>query len=669
MTAQTILASNRAVTIVLEVRTDNTKVMPAAYSNWVGGPSMLAYPLGVTVEDNSLLYLSTGAVAGLAYNEVVFSDFFVERSLAAPFTGGGGLSINGLPNAPSFAGLDIFVAGDDLELYARDWENKPFTLYVGYEGDDWANFEVYFTGKTIGHSLINDGIQVDLSLNPTGTDKLFPVNRFDDGRVKPYVFGSVKKISPAAVNPDSGDGLWQFTSGAVNTTDTELSKAPYSLFNPSTGDAYGNIYYQTLNGGEDATDDFPSDHTDGDATIKTLTDYIEITVPDQVGGFPPSESAVVGFLVGSITGSPSGDFNWEIDVALDPSSTIDNWTSAWTSKQTFSKSITTLKGECLVYGSAIYGGGVYCSKQPSGSENSETIIIRVYELRIVPKPISADVQVFMPGDSKALRLPTFRVADATAAPSLPGFIAVYDDNGYLKIANNNTGFLLDAVGDTTNSDLVSACQYISTQANGSDSPITSSITSPTVGVYCDKAKPIVEWWREWCDAVDVYLDVSLTTSTIDLKRRFNNQVFDADGVLNVTESFSFTEDDMLTFKQLPNEPSVSQYEVSYKYNHESPKDSPTATNINPFARLNQVKRIDTVLVNQSDATVVSELNNRDGNRRTFYEFEVAGAGHGLSPNDTGFISHSKIKDGKFTLRFVREYPLQKKTLLKGVKNG
>jgi len=110
--------------------------------------------------------------------------------------------------------------------------------------------------------------------------------------------------------------------------------------------------------------------------------------------------------------------------------------------------------------------------------------------------------------------------------------------------------------------------------------------------------------------------------------------------------------------------------VSYRYRYTSPSDSPTVTNLNPFARLNQVKRIDTPLVSSADATVVAELNNRDGNRRTFYEFEIPGAGHGLSPNDTGKISHSRIKDGGlFTIRFVREYPLQKKTLIKGVKHG
>jgi len=668
MTAQTILASNRAVTIVLEVRTDNTKVLPASYSDWVGGPSMLAYPLGVTVEDNSLLYLSTGAVAGLAYNEVVFSDFFVERSLAAPFTGGGGLSINGLPNAPSFAGLDIFVAGDDLELYARDWENKPFTLYVGYEGDDWANFEVYITGKTIGHSLINDGIQVDLSLNPTGTDKLFPVSRFDDGRVKPYIFGAVKNIKPIKVNPDNDDGLWMFHNGTVATTDTEISKAPFALFSPKDDYGYGVIAYQGLNGFTDATNDFPADYIDGDAKIKTLSNYIEITVPDQVtSGF--TDSAAIFFSSGSLTSAPSGRFIWEIDVELDPTSTIDNWESAFSNKQRFSKTITTMRGVSLVSGE-IFGGGIYCAKAADGSENSETIIVRVYELRIIPTPAASDIRVFNPSSGRFLTTPTFRIPDVTLlTQSLPNFIAVYDDNGLLKTANDNTDFVINAIGDTTNNDLVAACQYISTQANGTDSPVTSSITSPTVGIYCDKAKPIVRWGREWCDSTDVYLDVSLTTSTIDLKRRFNNQVFDADGFLNVTDSFSFTEDDIINLKQLPNEPSVSQYEVSYNFNHNSPDESPTVTNLNPFARLNKIKRIDTVLTTQADATVVAELNNRDGNKRSFYEFEVAGAGHGLSPNETGFISHSKIKDGKFTLRFVREYPLQKKTLLKGVKNG
>ena len=306
----------------------------------------------------------------------------------------------------------------------------------------------------------------------------------------------------------------------------------------------------------------------------------------------------------------------------------------------------------------------------ANGDDAEDIILNVYGIRIVPKVTLPSLVVLGRESSRFFRIPTYRVVDANITASLPSFIAVYDDTGLLKIADDNNDFIIKRVtGDTTNNDLVAACQYISTQANGTDSPVTSSITSPDVGIYCDTAKPIVEWWREWCDSTDVYLDVSLTTSTIDLKRRYNNQVFDADGVLNVTESFSFTEDDMLTFKQLANEPSVNQYEVSYKYNYESPKDSLTVTNINPFARLNKIKRIDTVLVNQSDATVVAELNNRDGNKRSFYEFEVAGCGHGLSPNDTGFISHSKIKDGKFTLRFVREYPLQKKTLLKGVKNG
>jgi len=690
MTAQTILASNRAVTIVLEVRTDNTKVIPASYSDWVGGPSMLAYPLGVTVEDNSLLYLSTGAVAGLAYNEVVFSDFFVERSLAAPFTGGGGLSINGLPNAPSFAGLDIFVAGDDLELYARDWENKPFTLYVGYEGDDWANFEVYFTGKTIGHSLINDGIQVDLSLNPTGTDKLFPVNRFDDGRVKPYVFGAVKNIKPVKVNPDADDGLWRFHDGTVGTTDTEWAALPYCVIDFERDIYAGIIDFQlfdaavlgvdvdedSLYDSSTATNALPDDISTSTGAVSVESDHILVTLPNQDSPttFPDecrislqSEAALAGL-----------NYDIEIDISLDDSSTVDSFQmSGFYSNyqnKTITRSVQTYKRLNNIT-TSYYSYKLQHSwlLYKNSSQNSETIKLRIYGARLIPRRISgADVQAFNASSatpSGFSAIPTYRVADVLAHGQVPNFVSIYDDTGLIRVDSENTDFVMKAVGDTTNNDLVAACQYISTQANGSDSPVTSSITSPTVGVYCDKAKPIVEWWREWCDAVDVYLDVSLTTSTTDLKRRFNNQVFDADGVLNVTDSFSFTEDDMLTFKQLANEASVSQYEVSYKYNHERPKDSPTATNINPFARLNQVKRIDTVLVNQSDATVVAELNNRDGNKRSFYEFEVAGAGHGLSPNDTGFISHSKIKDGKFTLRFVREYPLQKKTLLKGVKNG
>ena len=676
MTAQTILASNRAVTIVLEVRTDNTKVLPASYSDWVGGPSMLAYPLGVDFEDNSLLYLSTGAVAGLAYNEVVFSDFFVERSLAAPFTGGGGLSINGLPNAPSFAGLDIFVSGDDLELYARDWENKPFTLYVGYEGDDWANFEVYFTGKTIGHSLINDGIQVDLSLNPTGTDKLFPVNRFADGRVKPYIFGAVKNIRPVKVNPDNDDGLWMFTSGSVVTTDFEFEKPPAVEYDGKNDFAYGRIaYWAFSSSGFSLTGDehgLPADVTLGDVSIAEDGDHIKITAPDNTG-VSDYTGGVYAVTEVNDAGSESVDYDVYFDFSLDTSSTLDEYDilvgfSPFIGIDNPTKATKAIKTVRLSNSSVLPSAWIQVKK--ANGDDAEDIILNVYGIRIVPKVTTPSLVVLGRESSSFFKIPTYRVVDANITASLPSFIAVYDDTGLLKIADDNNDFIIKRVtGDATNNDLVAACQYISTQANGTDSPITSSITSPTVGIYCDKAKPIVEWWREWCDSTDVYLDVSLTTSTTDLKRRFNNQVFDADGVLNVTESFSFTEDDIINLKQLPNEPSVSQYEVSYNQKYELPNESPTVTSINPFARLNQVKRIDTVLKTQADATVVAELNNRDGNRRTFYEFEVAGAGHGLSPNDTGFISHSKIKDGKFTLRFIREYPLQKKTLLKGVKNG
>ena len=639
---------------------------------------MLAYPLGVDFEDNSLLYLSTGAVAGLAYNEVVFSDFFVERSLAAPFTGGGGLSINGLPNAPSFAGLDIFVAGDDLELYARDWENKPFTLYVGYEGDDWANFEVYFTGKTIGHSLINDGIQVDLSLNPTGTDKLFPVNRFDDGRVKPYVFGAVKNIRPVKVNPDNDDGLWMFTSGSVDTSDFEFEKPPAAQYQGADDFVYGKIlYWADSSSGVSLTGDehvLPADVTIGDVSIVEDGDHIKITAPDNTGTSDYIGGVYIYTEVND-AGSEYVDYDVYFDFSLDTSSTVDEYdilvgdgpSLFFGGIEDPTKATKAIKTVRLSNSSPIPSGWIQVKK--ADGDDAEDVILNVYGIRIVPKRITSSVSVFDQDGGKFFKIPTYRVADANISGSLPDFVAAYDDAGFVKTADNKDNFSVTLTGDTTNNDLVAACQYISTQANGSNSPITSSITSPDVGIYCDTAKPIFNWWQELCDPLDIYLDVSETTSTIDLKRRFNGTVFDADGTLNVTDAFSFTEDDITNLKQLPNEPSISKYEVSYRYRYNSPNESPTVTNINPFARLNQVKRIDTALVSSADATVVAELNNRDGNKRSFYEFEVAGCGHGLSPNDTGFISHSKIKDGKFTLRFVREYPLQKKTLLKGVKNG
>lgn len=686
MTAQTILASNKPISIVLEVRTDNTKVMPAAYSDWVGGNSLLALPLGVEFEDNSLVYLSTGAVAGLTYNEVVFGDFFVERSLAAPFTGGGGLSTNGLPNAPSFAGLDIFVSGDDLELYARDWENKPFTLYVGYEGDDWANFEVYITGKTIGQSLINDGIQVDLSINPTGTDRLFPVNRFDDGRVKPYVFGSVNKIKPVKVDASSTDGLYQFHAGTPTWGLPSLNAPPYIHVDFEDTLHHGDFVYTVVDGGvtyeNSASDAMPTDLTQGDGSIVVANSAVTMTLPDN------TTSGDLCAFFGSVDVGTGYSFKYkiEIDISLAPESTVDSHDVVLTatfdslgssrpaSKTTVTKAIRTVKlNNNKPIGNSIMRFLV--SGEKSSSLSAEDVVVQIHAVRVVADHAMTDgsnfytaiTRVYLP-DGK--RIKALRVADVTTLSRLPSYVALFDNAGFVRVADELTDFHMDARGDATNDDLVASCQHISTQANGTDSPVTSSITSPDVGIYCDKAKPVFRWLQDLCDPLDIYLDVSQTTSTIDLKRRFNGTVFDADGTLNVTDAFSFTEDDIANLKQLPNEPSISKYEVSYRYRYTSPSDSPTVTNLNPFARLNQVKRIDTPLVSSADATVVAELNNRDGNRRTFYEFEIPGAGHGLSPNDTGKISHSRIKDGGlFTIRFVREYPLQKKTLIKGVKHG
>jgi len=614
---------------------------------------------------------------------VVFGDFFVERSLAAPFTGGGGLSTNGLPNAPSFAGLDIFVSGDDLELYARDWENKPFTLYVGYEGDDWANFEVYVTGKTIGHSLIDDGIQVDLSINPTGTDKLFPVNRFDDGRVKPFAFGSIVEVTPAKLNSELNDGLWVAHSGtSLTTSDTENTTPPFALADFVNGQYFGDIDFSVRDStgtSTSATNAKPADVSEGTGSIAFDTDHILLTLPSQSGVGTADNCTIV--IESEDTVESGLYYDVEMDIELSSDSTVDECTvssggsfiapaGAITNSLAIRKGVQTVRKllRPRATGSDNVKETLYFYKDTA--LNAETIELKIYAIRCMPRKKSSSLTIITGENDKQYRLPTYRVADANISASFPEFIAVYDDTGLIKIADNNSTFKVTFTGDTTNNDLVAACQYISTQANGSESPITSSITSPDIGVYCDTAKPIFKWWQEWCDPLDIYLDVSETTSTIDLKRRFNGTVFDADGTLNVIDAFSFTEDDIANLKQLPNEPSVSKYEVSYKYNHTSPNESPTVTNLNPFARLNQVKRIDTPLVSTANATTIAELNNRDGKRRSFYQFEIAGAGHGLSPNDTGKISHSRIKDGGlFTIRFVREYPLQKKTLIKGVKHG
>lgn len=681
MTAQAIIASDLPITVVLSVRTDNTKTIPASYNDWAGGKSMLALPMDVAVDDNSQLFLATGAVAGLTYNECVFGEFFIERSLQPPFEGGFNLD---------FGKVDVYVSGDDLELYARDWENKPFTIYVGYEGDDWSNFEIYATGKTLGHSLIDDGIQVDLSLNPTGTDKLFPVNRFDDGRVKPYLFGRGFYIKPVKVNPDADDGLWQVHSGTLTTSDYEYDGVPAAQYDGSADFVYGGLAYIASTSAnplliQSATNSKPSDLSSSDASITAQDGFIQITAPDNpasigyyAGVYLFSQFHDTPFVADSVTVKMSFDF------ALDFDSTVDSYDfvlgiSPFDSSQDKTVNASkTIKTQSIVFSSqSLAPAWVELTKL--AADSSEDVILNIYGIRIEPVLRSSSLSVITQENDRRYRLPTYRVADAKISASFPPFVAVYDDTGLIKIADNNENFLVTATGDSTNINLVSACQYISTQANGTDSPITSSITRPAVGIYCDTAKPIITWWREWCDPIDCYLEVDLNGNNTAIKRRYNNQVLDADGNVNSTDAFDFVEFDpadgvarrgeIINLKQYPNEPSVSQYEVSYRYRYATPQDSPTKTFINPFARLNEVRRIDTVLIDPDDAQVVAESNRRDGNKRSFYEFEVPGAGYGLKPNDTGRISHSKLKDGIFTLRFVREYPLTKKTLFKGVKNG
>ena len=672
-TAQEILASDRPVTVVFSVVTDNTIALPHTDNDWVGGQSMLAYDLGLaSVESNAQLYLSTGPVAGLSSNITVFGELFTERSLQAPFDGG--LNID-------YGKIDIAVNADSLDLYLRDWEDQNFTLYIGYEGSAWADFEILYTGKTLGHTLLGESIQVDLSINPTGTDKLFPSSLYSDGRAKPYTFGVIRKIKPVLDNLDIA-GVYRFHSGSVGTTDSEFTNTPMGHIDPSKDIVVGrSIYYLVEGVGntilKNVNNALPEDQTITDASITNEGDYIQMTLPDS--GSSGLANNQVSIRVGPLESEDLFNRRYKIyaEMSLDDSSTVDSFDvefGGWFGDT--EKTITVRRDLTIATSGIITNNGsslpvARIAAEKAVADDAETIVINVHKLSIEPLRIAGqDVEAYNPADGRFFRIPTFRVPDVTVVPSLPDGIAVYDDTGLFKIADDNTDFVIDCVGDTTNDDLVSACQYISTQANGSASPITSSITSPQIGIYCNAQRRIIDWWRAWCDPLDLYLDITTTTSTTDIKRRFNGQALDSDGNANVTNAFSFVEDDIdnSSFRQLANEPSVSRYEVAYQIDHFNPLNSRTVTYVNPYARFNQVRRIETALQSTSQALKVAEMNRRDGNRRSKYEFTVNGAGLGLKPNDVGRLSHTKVKDSLFTIRRVREYILTKKTQIEGIKN-
>jgi hypothetical protein len=238
----------------------------------------------------------------------------------------------------------------------------------------------------------------------------------------------------------------------------------------------------------------------------------------------------------------------------------------------------------------------------------------------------------------------------------------------LKTADNFQ-FVMDAVGDSTNDDLVAACQYISTAANDTNSPITSSITSPTIGKYISTSNRWIDHVREMVGSVDCYLDVDSNGNNIDIKRRWNGQPVDADGNITAVDAFSFDDDSIIDFKELAAEPSYSKSEVRYNIKENDVDNSATATSTNIFSRSNETLTTITPLVDEADAQVVANLVTRDGTPRRKYEITVQGAGHGIKPESVGFLSHQRTKDGLMVVRRVREYILSKKTIITGIKNG
>ena len=666
-TAQDILASGEKFIILFEADLDNTIRHASDYYDELGGLSAFGHQAGTgRFESNASVALSNGTVhSGLAHNVAMIGDVYMEKSLGEPFKNGSDYTVGA---------IEFQFTNEVLRLHLRDWVNKAFTVKIGYEFDDYADYELLFQGKTLGHTYTSDSLKVDLSTIPVGTNSLFPTETFTTGASAgsaiPVCFGRPKKIKPARVDEN---GLWRFHNDTVDTVDTIESVKPVSFSNWVDGYSLGLMGYGVwANNGfssdaNNATDAFPANTSASDGSVTNGADYLEVVLPDTIKTTGQEDSIEISYAVTDSTNALR--YHIEIDCELDESSAINEFDIllefiGGNIETKVRKEIKTIRSAEATTTTGSHNNVIFLQK--AVADNGTVVQVNIHEVRVIFKQRSgAFVKAFQ---SDRTPIPTFKVADVSAVGEVPPYVALYDSNGYIKVNSANTSFVMDGLGDDTAPSAMTVMQEMMAAAN-STSPIVSGITSDIVDYYASDQQPVITHIRNIATPYNLFLDFDPLTDNIAYLERYNRQAnsFNPFSVANDLEAFTILEHQIVgDVTRLADEPTFSRYTVTYDRDNANDRNSTTVTDFDLAGHLDRELRIVGSSAGSAHATEIASLISRDAQRKPMYTFSIEGLGWDLALSSVGQVTHPDIEVGDFEIRKVREMITQNKTMVEGV---
>lgn len=639
-TANEILRSDRPSVIVFECWLDNTLSAPSDYYDWVGGLSSLGHKSGTqNLPSNAYVAISDGVVIGKTTNQAIIgNDFFIRRAIGEPFKAGA---------EGDLGQLSFDYKSDSRGLHLKDWQNKAFRISIGFADEDFSQYAVLITGKTIGSSMSNGQLKVSFTAIPQNTEQPFPTQTFQSGVSKglaiPHIEGSVNKIQPVRVNDE---GLYQFHDGTVATSATEHTYAPYCFY-----DKNKNYYKKQIETGN----------------IQYLSEYIKITPSSVPSGGAISTVATLSVSdFESATGSASNKFSAKLadDSSLDKAYVKLN-----------GQNVVLTKNLKTVANSNASGAGVTIETWRGGlspfypSVQNVNFSVEIHQFQSIKNTESSDIiRAYIDKDGQYFHLPTLRVANAQAVaePIIPDLV-LYDDNGYIKVNRQLTNFYIDANGSSASVRLNQAAINI---ASACELNLSSTITGPYIGRYYNEQKPVLSHLKELALNTDCFLDFDLAVDEIKLKRRHNHQYKDFDGNDTNYQTFSIVEDDVIgSVTRYSDEVTYSRYTISYDSDQANNNLSPTETDFNSSGSYKLVKRIDSPVKQQHEAQQLASLVDRDGAKKQKYGLTIKGAGHGFELSTAGTVTHPEARTGIYEIRSIKEFIKRKITQLELVNYG
>lgn len=203
--------------LVLEARLNNTLAPDYGFADMAGGLVPTAsFNDSITFASDAVVKISTGKAKNSGSSQVVLKGVQYRRSLAPRFTGGTSSSLSKL--------FINHLAGND-QLYARDWQQKDYTLKVGGKFKPntayadilrYSEYPTWIQGRVLGKDFDERSMGVFFDTEPRQLSNLFPSNKVvggvSEGQTIPFVIGHVRIMSPVLTG--TGETTGQFHDGA-----------------------------------------------------------------------------------------------------------------------------------------------------------------------------------------------------------------------------------------------------------------------------------------------------------------------------------------------------------------------------------------------------------------------------------------------------------------------